>query len=84
MCPLPKAGELPLDLPDEDRRKRRKRPGRRRARPRPATDQPALFEAPVNQHCGLCRTRVTVLNAAVTCPECGTVVMRSYWDEDQG
>lgn len=78
--PVPPPDELPLDVPEGGGRRRVRR-RQRRVQRRRAAAEPVLFEAPVNQECGLCGHRLTVLESATTCPGCGAVVMRSMWEE---
>lgn len=72
-------GKLPMDLPDPERRRRRRKPGRK---PRPAEEPQALMEAPVIQTCGFCGNRQTLLGEAGICEECGGILVRD--DESMG
>lgn len=82
----PAKEQLKLDLgedgaPNAPRSKRRRfeapaktdRVAGRRAPPRP--DQ-ALLQTPALTRCGFCGRRVTILQDAAVCPECGSIVTR--------
>ena len=81
------AGQLGLDLEQEEeglarRRRRRRRAASGRARAvagkarRRVSSEPALMAAPVVRRCGLCGTVLTVMGQAAVCPGCGGIVGR--------
>jgi hypothetical protein len=69
--------DLPIDLPPQQKRKRRHIRKRAVRRPPQVPRQPALFKVPDVQRCGFCGTTVTVLEDVASCPDCGSIVARS-------
>jgi len=84
--------QLTLDLGEVDSSPRKRRSRRRRfpdmsrrsRAPKRVTDRPedgALLQNPETVTCGLCGSKLTVLEDASTCPSCGSIVGRS-WEDD--
>ncbi len=73
--------ELPFDIPEAQKPKRRPR----RKRPVPSTKhvptQLSMFRVPDLTKCGFCGAAVTVLEEVAACPGCGGIVSRPQPDD---
>ncbi len=73
--------ELPFDIPEPQKRKRRPRRKRRVVSPKRVPVQLAMFRVPDLTKCGFCGVAVTVLEEMAACQECGGIITRPEPDD---